>query len=561
MISAPLTRNELERQKALRALSLLDTPAEERFDRLLRVAKNALNIPIAFLNLIDSDRQWCKSAPGNKRESTPRIYSFCAHTILEEGPMTVRDTLQDIRFIDNPLVTGGPCFRSYLGIPLLAENGQPVGSLCVLDVKPRVFTPREIEIALDLAAAVQSELNNVSLNESLEIARLAQRTAEATVRARKEFMATVSHEIRTPMNGIMGMVEILADTELTDAQRSTVDTIRGCTRSLVSLINHVLDFSKIEAGKLQLENIPLDPRVSVEQVLTLNRQAAAAKGISLMLEVDDAVPRTILGDPHRLGQILLNLVGNALKFTASGSITVSLDVIPTPEPQRPLLQVSISDTGVGLSKEAQARLFQAFTQADSSVARRHGGTGLGLVICKQLVEMMGGSISVQSEPGRGSTFTFTIAFSPHLTDATPAPREESSPDGSEPPFRILVAEDNLVNQKVMAHLLGKLHRTAEFVDGGLPCLDLLEKEHFDLVFMDVQMPDLDGLETSRRIRALAHRNGDSPYIVAVTADAMPEDRQKCLAAGMNDYLSKPLSAESLRGAIARYASSRHHASH
>ena len=388
------------------------------------------------------------------------------------------------------------------------------------------------------------------------MARLAQRTAEATVAARKNFMATVTHEIRTPMNGIMGMLEILSDTELSDVQRGTVDIIRSCTKTLLCLLNDVLDFSKIESGKLQLECIPFDPRVSIAQALALNRHSAEAKGVALESRVCSSVPSRVLGDPLRLGQILLNLVSNALKFTSTGNVTVSVKVLDSDPEADPYLQFRVADTGGGMSPEAQANLFRPFEQANASIARQFGGSGLGLMICKQLVEMMGGEIGVQSELGRGSTFSFTIPF-PRLKEQPEAgiPAADLA-HFSAPPLKILVAEDNLVNQKVLAHLLQKVGQKADFVDGGLACIERLDREKFDLVLMDVQMPDLDGLETARRVRAMPNHAGEGPWIVAVTANAMPGDRQNCLAAGMDDYLSKPLTEASLRAALAKYSSAK-----
>jgi signal transduction histidine kinase/CheY-like chemotaxis protein len=554
MLCPALPLNEPIRLKALHELYILDTPPEERFDRLTRIARKTFGVPMAFINLVDADRQWCKSSLELNVSNTPRSISFCGHTILETEPLVVYDTLEDPRFLDNPLVIDGPRFRSYLGVPLFSDDGQCVGAFCILDLKPRRFSPVEIEILKDLAAAAQSELTNVQLNKSLEVSRLALENAETAMKSKQDFLAMVSHEIRTPMNGILGMAEILADSELTDSQRGSLDTIRECTHALVSLMNDVLDFSKIESGRLDLEKIPFDPRVSINHVIALNHQAAARKGVVLESRVGPKVPVTILGDPLRIGQILLNLVGNAVKFTRSGSVKIDLDVAARGPTENPLLRFEVRDTGVGISPEARARLFQAFRQADPSVARHYGGTGLGLVISKQLVERMGGEITVESAPAQGSTFSFTIAYPlGESTAAAPvvvAPAQRALQASSA--LTVLVAEDNLVNQRVLAHLLKKIGYSAEFVSGGFECLKRLARESFDIVLMDVQMPDLDGMETARRLRALSG-HATSPWIIAVTANAMPEDRQRCLSAGMNDYLSKPLREESLRAAFARAA--------
>ena len=559
MIAATPPPNEPARLKALLELQILDTPPEERFDRLTRIGRNALKVPYAFVNLIDADRQWCKSGALADEATTPRGISFCGHTILGNAAFIIPDTLKDPRFHDNPLVVKPPNFRSYLGMPMRAADGERVGAFCVLDTKPREFSPEDIEIVCDLAAAAEKELKNIGLNKSLMVAQLAQEKAELAVKSKKEFLAVVSHEIRTPMNGILGMAEILSDTTLTGEQRDSLDTIRSCTRTLLALINDVLDFSKIESGKLQVEKIAFDPRAPIQQALALHHQAAAQRGLALESTIDPDVPATILGDSLRTGQILLNLVGNALKFTKAGHVRVSLAVEPAPG-EDPRLRFSVEDTGVGISSETMGRLFQPFAQADSSTARHFGGTGLGLVICKQLVEMMGGQIEARSTPGRGSVFSFTIAYPPQ-TEPVPAARTTGSlPDPSAiyqgPSLKILVAEDNAVNQRVLGHMLKKLGHDAEFVGNGLDCVDALRRQPRDVIFMDVQMPGIDGMETTRRIRALPDGTGARPWIVALTADALPEDRQNCFAAGMDDYLSKPLREEALRGAFAHYAKTR-----
>jgi signal transduction histidine kinase/CheY-like chemotaxis protein len=555
MIEPAVPPGELERQVALDELSILYTPPEERFDRLVRIARNALNVPFAFVNLVDADQQWCKSGAPTGEEITPRSISFCAHAILEKDLLVISDTWQDRRFVTNPLVTGGPKFRFYAGIPLLSVEGHRVGAFCVLDRKPREFSSTELALLGDLAAAAQEELTNSGMNKSLEIARLAQQNAERAVKSRKDFLAVVSHEIRTPMNGIVGMTEILSDSVLTAQQRDALDTIRECAGTLLSLINDVLDFSKIESGKMAVESISFDPRASISHVLALHAKAASAKNISLESEIDPAVPALVTGDPLRVKQVLLNLVGNALKFTSSGSVRVRLGLRETSLGFPSILKFSVEDTGIGISPEAQERLFQPFSQADSSISRQFGGTGLGLMICKQLVELMGGEITLKSTVRRGSTFSFTIAVPVDKTQLSPASSRSDLPTVSislpRESLNILVVEDNLTNQRVVTHLLKRLGQSAEYVRSGLDCLQRLQEKSFDLILMDLQMPEIDGLETVRRIR-LQPVFAQRPWIVAVTADALTEDREKCFAIGMNDHLSKPLTEESLKAALVHF---------
>jgi signal transduction histidine kinase/ActR/RegA family two-component response regulator len=552
MIAAPIPANDEERVKALHQLGILDTPPEERFERLTQIAMTVLRTPMASVSLIDKDRQWFKSSPGMGSGDIDRSISFCGHTILQKEPLVINDTHTDQRFHDNPVVVNSPGVRAYVGIPLFSRDNFCIGSLCVVDTQKRDFTAEEIKIMQSLAVVVENELTNVVLNESLEEAREARRAAEAADQAKSRFLAVVSHEIRTPLNGIIGITDLLAGTKLNKDQQEYVNIVHDSGNTLLALINDILDFSKIEEGKLELENTAIEVRRFLKETLSIHLHAGKTKGIELKNAVSDQVPATILGDVFRLRQILLNLVGNALKFTQEGSIevTVSLD---DPGKPRPQIVFRIRDTGMGMTPEGMLRLFQPFQQADSSISRTHGGTGLGLAVCKQLVELMGGEIWVESILGQGTEFAFAIPLHEGPKLANIAPRTGMTVTGSLPigrlgrQLRVLVVDDNSINQKVATLVLSKLGCHIECASSGAECLGKLESNSYDVILMDMEMPEMSGCETTQHLRTRWERSRH--WIIAVTAHVGEGIALQCEEAGMDDFLTKPLRVEPLRVAL------------
>ncbi|MEW6208032.1 MAG: ATP-binding protein [Acidobacteriota bacterium] len=376
----------------------------------------------------------------------------------------------------------------------------------------------------------------------------AKEAAEAANRAKSEFLANMSHEIRTPINGIVGMLELLKKNYVTDRQREFLHAAAMSAESLLRLINDILDFSKIEARRLTLDSSPFSLRDQIDNLMKPFRLSAEKQGINLICRIDEDAPDRLTGDSGRLGQVLLNLLSNSVKFTHQGEIVLSIAVESLAE-EEVCLRFEVADTGIGIPAEMLEAIFEAFTQGDSSTTRRYGGTGLGLAISSQLVRLMGGALGVESEPGRGSCFCFTIPFRLHhgaIKANRIAPTRTSAPERK---LRILVAEDNEINQQVVTMLLKERGHCVTVASTGRGAVEMLEREEFDLVLMDVQMPVMDGFEATAAIREKEKLTGGHIRIIALTAHAMEGDREQCLEAGMDDYLSKPITAARLLAAV------------
>ncbi len=398
------------------------------------------------------------------------------------------------------------------------------------------------------------ELLEERIHQRTEELERAMHSALNASQAKSEFLANMSHELRTPMNGLLGMLDLTLDSGIGGEQRDQVETAKRCAYSLLALLNDILDLSKIEAGKMLLEKVPFDPRTVVEDCVKSQAANAMQKKVDLRFEGPERAGANLLGDPLRVRQIVANLLSNAVKFTDRGSVTVSLELTPGAG-GRIHTVIRVSDTGPGIPADKLTAIFDKFTQADGSISRKYGGTGLGLAITRRLVDLHGGDLRVESELGKGSTFTATLPceLAPAVAHAAPLESEkwaQTVPHAAS--ARLLLAEDNLVNQKVVLAILRKKGYKIDVANDGREALAKLEETPYDLVLMDVQMPVLDGLEATRLIRA--DRRWDTLPVVAMTAHAMNGDRERCLQAGMNAYISKPVQPAHLVATIERYLS-------
>lgn len=549
MMNRPGSENK--RLSVLQQYQIMDTEAEKSFDELVQLTADICAVPLAAISLLDAERQWFKAKTGILIEETAIEDSFCQHTIRQDELLVVEDVLQDERFRNNPLVTGDPHVRFYAGMPLISPGNVMIGTLCVLDTVPRELN-RQQKSALEILA--RQAMNLLELRHKNRLLEEASREAQEALRAKSEFLSVMSHELRTPLNGIIGLTHWLLQDNPYPQQIELMNTLKFSAESLLTLINDILDYNKLQAHKLQLEKMPFSLSESLEQTIRPLTFLAVQKELVLEFSIPPELP-LLAGDPHRLTQILNNLLGNALKFTQAGRI--SLMVAPVMETENFMtLRFTVKDTGIGIPADKLETIFQEFSQVSPEISRKYGGTGLGLTITRKLLQLMGSDLRVNSTPGEGTEFMFSIAFQKSTQQQ---PGASHFPGAAiEETFnvflnnkKVLLAEDNQVNQLITAKFLKSWGLETHIANNGLEALQMVQCEQYDLILMDLQMPEMDGFEASRQLRRMNAHYRQLP-IIALTASAVGQYREEAGAAGITSILTKPFKPDQLYNAICQY---------
>lgn len=557
MIKASTPEDELSRLKDLYEYDVLDTEAEKSFDDLTQLASDICETPISLISLVDPNRQWFKSKYGIDVAETARDISFCSHAILENQVFEVQNALTDTRFHDNPLVANDPNIRFYAGTPLITPRGNAIGTLCVISDKPKKLSSKQINaltvLGKEVIAQLELRLNNKKLSMALEKQKAHNKEleklkeeADTANNTKSKFLANMTHELRTPLHGILNLAEFGMTETTTEEKDSTLKSILKSAHYLSNIVNDILDFSKIEAGKLEIEHIDFDLNDVISDVIKPQLQQASTKGIKLITSVDSKIADNFKGDPLRVSQILNNLCSNAIKFTKTGQVELKVS-IKSSTLQTQVLKFEVIDTGLGINETVQEHLFKEFHQADSSTSREYGGTGLGLSICARLSELMQGHLSFTSQIGKGSTFTYEQRFEIVLS---PIIAKQSVELTNLQGCTVLIAEDNKINQLIIVKML-KVHNADLIIaENGKECVKYFKEHPVDLIFMDIQMPEIDGIKATQAIRSLP--TGKIVPIIAMTANTLKQDIEHYLDIGMDGYLTKPFDKAKLNSLLNVY---------
>ena len=579
----PVAVEDAERISKLKKYQVLNNNEEPAFARLTELAKLFFNMPVVAITFMDEETQYLKSLHGlDGICTTSRKVAICNYTVLSDEVLVLPDLTEDSRFSQNPLVTEAPYLRFYAGAPIIMqEDGKTyrLGSLCLMDMQAHHdFTEKDADILAQFAAMAADALK---LQDQ-------QRHAKHANEMKSEFLANMSHEIRTPMNGIIGMVEMLAETKLSAEQQEYVDNIKVSNEHLLAIINGILDLSKVESGKMTIDSIPMNISSLCNEVVSLFAVKARQRGLTLDYHYTEALSPYIKGDPVRIKQIMANLVNNAIKFTREGGrVTIDVkhmennpyedkygnhksicshelqveqashyntDDSGSVNHQDMTLCIEVTDTGVGIKPESLEAIFDAYDQANKSTHRLYGGTGLGLSVCKSLVELMGGYIEVDSAVGIGTTFTVLLPLPP-IDEAHYENWQDSNDFGMTEPSHelighILLVEDDSVNAMIAKKALNNSGHTVTHVTDGQQAIEVfaLNPEQYDVILMDHHMPIMDGVQATIKLHELYDPQA-LPPIIALTANAMDGERKKYLDVGMQDYCTKPFKQEQLNALV------------
>lgn len=530
--------NEAERLDALKRYNILDTLPDNAFDDATALVSYICGVPIAYISFIDESRQWFKSEKGLGVSEVPREITFCRYTIMDSKLVEIPDTLLSERFRDDPNVTGGFKIRFYAGVPLTTPDGYHIGVLCAADHVPKKLNGNQRTALKIVARHVINTLELGTKNSELERQK---KIAERAVAAKENFLANMSHEIRTPLNAVIGFTELLWGTRLDNQQRTFVQDIQTAGENLLLIVNDILDLSKIESGGLALELEPFDLKKALRHVYDLLK-VKVSQEVEFNLYLDAELPEMVAGDQGRLNQILVNLAGNAIKFTSEGEVTIS--VKKTAETDDSVnIRFSVKDTGIGISKEHLDKIFERFTQAEENTTRKFGGTGLGLNIVKQLIELHNSKIEVKSREDYGSEFYFTLCYQKASIEED---RPANKPVNDLGTLNILLCEDNRLNQKLAQNVIEGFGFEIDIAENGEQGIEFLKEKSYDLVLMDLQMPVKDGYQTTDYIRK---EMSSTIPIIAMTAHSLAGEQDRCHKAGMDGYVPKPFRQQELLQAI------------